>query len=686
MTAAARAGLLCAVLLPAVNLAAADPLTDLLPPPVRQTDKRTIGGGGDVNDRMYYFDKRGGAGRAGAAFSPDGKYLALANPYAGTILWDVAAGRNLGTVGSGDRGEGSTVAFAPDGKRFVTVGWAAGRHSGFPVTLWDAKKREKIRSLDEDVNDTLFFSAAFSPDGKTLLLGGGMTRRGGGNASLHFWDAETGDEIRRLDGVVIADPARRQSSILQALAWSPDGRTIAVLADGKVVLVETATSKVRSQFSAGTPAQDMRVEMMMMRGEWFAGGAVAFSPDGRILAVGGGDGTVRRFDVRSGRELPPLVGHANSIAALCFTPDGKSLLSLGIDQKLFTWPADVNRDWRPKTTPLTEPALERLWDTLRNDDPLDLYGCTQVLTASPGPVVAFLRKRLTPVPRGDTARIDKLVGDLSKEYNDRKKAARELREIGPAALPALRQAADGAQDDLARRLLVEIESVAQPREQTRALRALEVLERIASDDARALLGELAKGAEEAPFTVEAKAALERAGKVTAAGPAPKVEALWEQLGSDDGARAFEATRQLAARAETLPFLTDRVRELAASDAFENDPERVAKMIADLDSDDFDTREKAGKDLKTLGKLAEPALKKALEGKLSAEAKRQVKEALAEIGKQTQSADGLRAARALETLEWIGTPEARKVLETTAKTARAQWLREAAAASLRRLAP
>jgi hypothetical protein len=363
-------------------------------------------------------------------------------------------------------------------------------------------------------------------------------------------------------------------------------------------------------------------------------------------------------------------------------------LSFGADSRLFVWSADANRDWRPRPLP-GEPALERLWETLRTDDPLDLYGCSQLFAASPDATVAFLRKRLSPVPVGDSARIEKLVADLQKaEYNDRKKAVVELRKIGALAVPALRQAAERGGEDVVRRMLFEFESLAPLRDNIRASRAVGVLERIGTDDARALLGELAKGAPEAALTVEAKAALERSAKGAGGlGAAPKLEALWEQLGGDDSASAFQAARLLAARPESaVPFLRDRVRELTTGDAFDDDPKRVARLLLDLDSDDFDTRDKAGKGLKTLGKLVEPALRKALEGNPTAEAKRQIEEVLSEVGRQSQSAELLRVDRALEALEWVGTAESRRVIEALAKEARGRWLRDAAAAALRRHGP
>jgi WD40 repeat protein len=703
MTALARTRFLGAIVaLSVAGPVLADPLADLLPPPIRPLEKRTLGRGGpfekddfpDVMIRGY----RGERGGFSAAFSPDGRFLVVSSMYNGLHLWDVASGRSLGVFGNGDRGEGMTFAVAPDGRHLVTVGFNGygGRKGGggalCPVTLWDLVKREKVRSLDEDANTTVFTAATFAPDGKTLALVAGFNRRGGNPTGVHLWDVASGDEIRRLEGIIPADANGVASA--RSVAYSPDGRTLGVFTDTHLLLVELATTKVRAQITVGKAMKQdqqmmrVRMRMRMMEEGLFPSGGFAFAPNGRMVVVAGAHGTLRRFEWPTLRELPPLPDHSAGVMTLGFNADGKKLLSFGFDQKLFVWPADAQRDWRPKAVTPNEELLARLWESLNSDDPVDLFGCAQVFASVPGPSVAFLRKRLTPVQKGNSERIDKLVADLLKDdYNARKRAIVELRKIGAPALPALRQAAERDEEGLVQSLLFELESLssASP-DEARALRALAALERIDTDEARALLGDLAKGASEAPFTLEAKAALERTTKGAGGlGAAAKLETLWEALGGDDSATAFQAARLLVARPDASPFLSDRLRELAASDAFDNDPKRVAKIIADLDSEDFETRDKAGKALKSLGRSAEPALRKAMEGTASAEVKRQLEEALAEVGRGAVAGELLRVGRTLETLEWMATPEARKAIEAAAKDARGPWLREAATAALRRMA-
>src|SRR5204863_9593567 len=99
-----------------------------------------------------------------------------------------------------------------------------------------------------------------------------------------------------------------------------------------------------------------------------------------------------------------------------------------------------------------------------------------------------------------------------------------------------------------------------------------------------------------------------------------------------------------------------------------DAKRLTAYLRDLDSDQFTVREKAKQELEKLGEAAEPALRRVLEAQPSAEVRRQVMQLLDRLG----GPDRLRRSRTLEVLEWIGTAEARKVLEALADGAPDAW--------------
>jgi hypothetical protein len=154
---------------------------------------------------------------------------------------------------------------------------------------------------------------------------------------------------------------------------------------------------------------------------------------------------------------------------------------------------------------------------------------------------------------------------------------------------------------------------------------------------------------------------------------------WSDLASEDAARAFRAVRRLArSPGQAVALLRDRV--LPARPA---DPEQVARLIADLDSDDFTTRDRASQELGTLDGTAEAQMRDALkEGRRSAESRGRLKELLARP--QRWPPERLRVARALEVLERVGTPGAREVLKGLADGARGAWLTREARAALERL--
>jgi len=157
--------------------------------------------------------------------------------------------------------------------------------------------------------------------------------------------------------------------------------------------------------------------------------------------------------------------------------------------------------------------------------------------------------------------------------------------------------------------------------------------------------------------------------------------LWSDLAGDDAPRAFRAIRQLALLPEqSFPFLKKHLRPDPPVDH-----RRIAQLIADLDNDRFEVREKATIELIRLGKSAEPALRQTLKNPASAEVRLRAERVLGELNPSRLSPDLLRALRALDVLERIGTPEARKVIDSLAKGSTHPRVQQEAQASVDRLA-
>jgi hypothetical protein len=131
-----------------------------------------------------------------------------------------------------------------------------------------------------------------------------------------------------------------------------------------------------------------------------------------------------------------------------------------------------------------------------------------------------------------------------------------------------------------------------------------------------------------------------------------------------------------APAQAVPFLKARLGRVEAPN--------LDKLIADLDNDDFEVREKATEKLIALGRAAEAAVRKAA-ATGSAEVKVRAARILEPLEKGNSGDGGrLRGLRALEALEAIGTPEARRVIEDVSKGAPEAELTGAAKEALRRL--
>jgi hypothetical protein len=159
-----------------------------------------------------------------------------------------------------------------------------------------------------------------------------------------------------------------------------------------------------------------------------------------------------------------------------------------------------------------------------------------------------------------------------------------------------------------------------------------------------------------------------------------LEALWAALLSPDAAPAGRAVWALvAAPRDAVPFLGEKLRPARPAD-----PHQVARFLADLHSDRFPVRARAERELAALEDLAEPFLRKELAKQPPVEVRRRVEKLLGPLERVLLTGERLRAERALEVLEHVGTAEARRLLQDLAAGAPAARLSRAAAASLGRL--
>jgi hypothetical protein len=160
----------------------------------------------------------------------------------------------------------------------------------------------------------------------------------------------------------------------------------------------------------------------------------------------------------------------------------------------------------------------------------------------------------------------------------------------------------------------------------------------------------------------------------------ELAAWWAHLAGDGAARAQRAVWALAdAPKQAVSFLGERLKPIVRPD-----DKQVRRWIADLDNDDFSTRQAAHVELARLADLIEPIVRQTLQGNRPLETRRRL-EQLLEKTRGLSPPDELRVLRAVQALELIGTSEARTLLHALAKGAAGARLTREAQESLERLA-
>jgi WD40 repeat protein len=469
------------------------------------------------------------------ALAPDGR-TAASTGGVGVALWDVGTGREIRRI-EGHARPVTGVRFLDGGRSLVSVG------ADQTLRVWDtasAKERCHLVLRDAILGGA---TAAFSADGTLVAVGRGdrsvllvalpagkevariarahdqplcglaLTNDGHFLAAwdmkhaLRVWDTRDLRERNRFDFLEgCADaaplPAAGPGASCYAAALSPDGRLAAFSGQGKFVVIrELATAKL-------VRLADRLPDDVC---------ALAFSPDGRALACSGlREPAVRLVEVASGQERCRFDGHRGRVLALAFSADGRRLVSGGQDTTALVW--DLTGGPAGHAAPLTKADLTSCWDDLAGQDAAVAYRAVCHLAAAPAGV-ALLAERLRPVPRADEERLARLIADLdSDQFAVRDRAARELEAAGESAAAACRRALAGRPSAEVRRRLEGLlaewagqEGAAAP-EGLRRVRALEVLERAGTAEARRVLAALAGGAPGAAPTEQAAAALRRLGE------------------------------------------------------------------------------------------------------------------------------------------------------------------------------
>ena len=317
----------------------------------------------EYSPRLLHILKSNAAGQRPFAISPDGQTLAISEcTIADTtsilpkcnqgrvIFIDLLTGRTTGQPIDLGQFSAGYLAFnkLDDGKTLILVGYSS-------IEIWNLDKHSLVHEYPTGQLETRFYptAAAFSSDGNLLAIGSCADRSKGGDSNgycnlgeIRLWDIGK----KQLYGL----PIPAHTSDVRALTFSPDDR---ILASTSSEVVATGLICTTSLWEISAPSDSNKKSGEFVQTSE-AIDAMAFSPDGSLLATGGTGNIITLWDTatyqKSGSQM---MGQSNSISALQFSSDGQILASGSWDDSLILW--NVN-----ERMPIGKPMLGHASDVL----------------------------------------------------------------------------------------------------------------------------------------------------------------------------------------------------------------------------------------------------------------------------------------------------------------------------------
>ncbi|MGH7223001.1 MAG: hypothetical protein ACRELF_07225, partial [Gemmataceae bacterium] len=566
------------------------------------------------------------------ALSKDGKTVAaLSEGWHCLRLWDVGSGkavhqRHRGLLPAGSSSP-AQVFFSQDGKT-LAVPWS------YTVALWDVAAWTE-RPRRQGHHDAVLF-LSFSADGKTLVSG-----NDGPDSSWSYpqtavtWDTSTWKETARSE--LMPDD--------ETMYVSRDHRLgVVCIGEGDYFVAERPSGKKLRQLEIGSKTLFQP----------FSGGNM-FSPSGKtivqIVAKPGPEYELALVDVASGKKRGTLPENAQR-EYLAFSPDDRIVAWIDNEAVVHVVRVDGGKELRRLGTPPKGGIA---------------HSIRPMLAFSPdGRHLAFWERDIKDI----------VIWDWQTGKEHRRLPGRSSKRWYEVCLVYSPDGRCLAVGGMAGDHEVELWELASGQLRRRIPGHRDDVCSLAfSPDGRLL----ASGSRDTTILVWDLYGLSLGDRPAEKATKARRKALWENLAHADARKAGEAMTALIQDVPTaLSLLAQKLHPVSAADS-----KKLARWVADLDSDEFTVREKATHELDQLAELAESALRKALAKKPPLEARRRIEQLLEKL--HSLPPNRLRLVRAVEVLEHLRTPEARQLLKRLAEGAFEARLTREARASMQRLA-
>jgi WD40 repeat protein len=375
-------------------------------------------------------------------------------------------------------GDSNGVAFSPDGKYAVA-------NIGEGIGKWDVSTAV-LRNVFP-VEPNIAHAIAISPDGRWMAAGG---------LGIALWDLK--------EGKLAAKIGAHETNEVLSLVFSPDSRRLAAGGRLETHVWDVATRRKVQRVATGMVA----IGHLGFTADGYCLVTFSSPPPPSGLSPGGIPKRASVWEIVSGGLRYRLGHHAPGLTSGFLANDRTTYYTGSEDGTIYRW--DLGALIAEQEKPAEKPAnLDQLWTDLASEDVRLAYRAISGLVAQKEHAVKHLAGSLEPESAAE--HVDAWIADLgSPVLATRREASERLRRAGPIASQKLQQALAANPSPAVRarlEMLLALPADALSDEQIRGVRAVQVLERIGNDEARAVLDRLADGLSGAPVTQAAEAAL-----------------------------------------------------------------------------------------------------------------------------------------------------------------------------------